>query len=158
MEKWTNLGDINFLAYGGCLVKQHFTKEELVKQENKNQLSLIFDVFYLNPEYGESNDLKNYAALCCVDLTESWINYDDILQFIGEDDKIGLSLEELLKLISPKLLAKEVLDYYGVSNFNPIAIKDGKLIQYPSDWQDFIISDKDLNIWLKELGFNTNNL
>ena len=30
-NKWENLGDVNFLAYGGCLVKNHWTDEELAE-------------------------------------------------------------------------------------------------------------------------------
>lgn len=153
MEKWENLGDINFLAYGGCLVKSHYSEKELAEiKGGGDNLKLIFDVFYLNPEYGESDDLKNYAALCCVDLTDSWIDYNGLLQFIGEDNRIGSSLEDLLKDLSPKLLAKEVVEYEGVANCNPTVVKNGELIQYPTNWEDFIVSDEDLISWLKDIG------
>lgn len=153
MTKWENLGDINFLSYGGCLVKPHFSEKELSELENGGEnLKLIFDVFYLNPEYGEKDDLKNYAALCCIDLTDSWIDYDGMLQFIGEDHRIGSSLEDLLKELSPQLLAKEIVEYEGVVNCNPIVVKNGRLIQYPISWTDFIISNEDLINWLKDIG------
>ena len=147
--KWKNLGDINFLAYGGCLVKHHFTEKEILENDN---LKYIFDVFYLNTEYGDKDNLMNYAAFCCVDLTDNWIDYDGLLSVIGEDERIGSSLEELLKDISPELLAKEVVEYEGVSNFSPYVVKNNRLIQYPVDWEDFIISDDDLIAWLKDIG------
>ena len=149
MSKWENLGDVNFLAYGGCLVKPHFNEKELKGCDN---LKLTFDVFYLNPEYGESNDLKNFAALCCIDLTDDWLHYDDMLAACGLDEKAGLSLDELLKELSPELLAKEMVEYEGVANFNPTVVKEGKVIQYPYSWEDYIVSDDDLVSWLKDLG------
>ena len=51
--EWVNMGDINFLAYGGCLVKPHFSEEELKDHES---LENTFDVFYLNTEFGENGD------------------------------------------------------------------------------------------------------
>ena len=30
-QRWENLGDVNFLAYGGSLVRPHWSKEELEK-------------------------------------------------------------------------------------------------------------------------------
>lgn len=153
MCKWKNLGDINFLAYGGCLVKPHFTKEELLEcEDNGENLKYVYDVFYLNTEYGEADNLMNYAALCCVDLTDTWIDYNGLMEYIGEDERVGSSLEDLLKDISPELLAKEVVEYEGVSNCNPVVVKNGFVNNYPYSWEDFIISDEDLISWLKELG------
>lgn len=91
--EWVNMGDINFLAYGGCLVKPHFSEEELKDHES---LENTFDVFYLNTEFGENGD-ENFAALCYVDLDDSWLPWADMLKYIGLDEEVGLSVEELVK-------------------------------------------------------------
>lgn len=145
-EKWINMGDINYLAYGGCLVKPHFTEKE--RSEN---LKYIFDVFYLNPEYGENGN-QNFAALCCVDLTDSWLHWDDMLRACGYDDHIGLSFTDLIKKLSPEIMAREIVEYEGVNNFSPVVVKEDKVIQYPADWTDFIVSDSDLKEWLIDIG------
>ena len=54
--------------------------------------------------------------------------------------------------MSPELLAKEMVEYEGVANFNPTVVKEGKVIQYPYSWEDYIVSDDDLVSWLKDLG------
>lgn len=117
--EWVNMGDINFLAYGGCLVKPHFSEEELKDHES---LENTFDVFYLNTEFGENGD-ENFAALCYVDLDDSWLPWADMLKCIGLDEEVGLSVEELVKKHSPMLLAKELVEYAGVQNFSPEVVK-----------------------------------
>lgn len=48
---WINLGDVNFLTYGGCMVRPHWSEEELKEHP---ELSTMYDVFYLNTEAGEN--------------------------------------------------------------------------------------------------------
>ena len=141
--KWENMGDINFVAYGGCLVRPHF---ENPTEENK----YVYDVFYLNPEVGNEN--QNYAALCCIDLTDSWLDYDGMLYACGLDEYMGKSFEELVKLIDPTVLAEEMVVFHGVTNFNPSVNKKNEYLQYPSEFEDFIVTDEELNQWLKDIG------
>lgn len=146
MSKWMNMGDINYLAYGGCLVKPHFDENESIEGT-----AYIYDVFYLNTEYGENGD-QNFAALCYVDLTDSWLHWDDMLRACGYDGHIGLSFADLIKKLSPEIMAKEIVEYEGVNNFSPVVVKEDKVIQYPADWTDFIVSDSDLKAWLINIG------
>lgn len=146
--EWTNMGDINFLAYGGCLVKPHFSEEELKGHES---LENTFDVFYLNTEFGENGD-ENFAALCYVDLDDSWLPWVDMLKCIGLDEEVGLSVEELVKKYSPMLLAKELVEYAGVQNFSPEVVKNDTCNMYPYSAEDFTVSDEDLVKWLRDLG------
>lgn len=146
--EWTNMGDINFLAYGGCLVKPHFSEEELKDHES---LENTFDVFYLNTEFGENGD-ENFAALCYVDLDDSWLPWADMLKYIGLDEEVGLPVEELVKKHSPMLLAKELVEYTGVQNFSPEVVKDDTCNRYPYSAEDFTVSDDDLVKWLHDLG------
>lgn len=146
MSKWMNMGDINYSAYGGCLVKPHFDENESIEGT-----AYIYDIFYLNPEYGENGD-QNFAALCYVDLTDSWLHWNNMLRACGYDDYIGLSFTELIKKLSPEIMAKEIVEYEGVSNFSPVVVKEDKVIQYPADWTDFIVSDSGLKAWLINIG------
>lgn len=149
-NKWENLGDVNFLAYGGCLVKNHWTDEELAEVENPELLKHTYDVFYLNPEYG-NNGNENFATLCCIDLTDDFLDWDGMLYCLGQDERIGMKFQDFLNetTISPKLLAKEMVEYMGVEQFSPITFKNS---QYPSCAEDYLISDKDLEKWLQDLG------
>lgn len=144
MEKWTNLGDINFVACGGCLVKSNW--------ENPGEsLKYCYKVFYLNPEAGNNGD-QNYAAECYIDLTDSWLDYNGMLESIGCDELVGLSFDELIKKIDPMVLAKELVEYHGVANFNPEVQHKDTCIQYPSTFEDFIVTDEELTEWLKNIG------
>lgn len=148
-DMWENFGDINFLTYGGCLVKRHWTDEELAKIENPELLKYTYDVFYLNTEYGDDN--QNFAALCCIDLTDDFLDWNGMLYCIGQDERIGMKLQDFLKEtnISPKLLAKEMVEYMGVDEFSPITFKNP---QYPSCIEDYLVSNKDLKKWIQDLG------
>lgn len=155
--EWVNMGDINFLAYGGCLVKPHFSKEELKDHES---LENTFDVFYLNTEFGENGD-ENFAALCYVDLDDSWLPWADVLKYIGLDEEVGLPVEELVKKHNPMLLAKELVEssvifspksYTGVQNFSPEVVKNDTCNRYPYSAEDFTVSDEDLVKWIRDLG------
>jgi hypothetical protein len=149
---WKNLGDINFRAYGGCLVRPHWSEEELKKASNPEILKRTFDVFYLNPEMDEEG--INEAALCCIDLDDTWFHLDDMLQFIGEDARMGESMEQLIGELSPELLAKELVEYEGIGNFNPEVRKiiDGEVeyLRYPSG-EDFLLTDEEVDAWMKEI-------
>lgn len=144
MEKWENLGDVNFLSYGGCLVKHNW-------EEPDESLKYCYTVFYLNPEAGENGD-QNYAAQCFIDLTDSWLDYDGMLQSIGCDEFVGMSFEDLIKKIDPMVLAKELIEYHGVANFSPEVQHKEVYLQYPSQFEDFIVSDEELTDWLKNIG------
>lgn len=148
MKIWENLGDVNFFAYGGCLVSKHFDDSEI---ENNPELGMVFDVFYLNPEYGENGD-ENFAAMCIVDLTDNWLDFDGMLYTCGLEEHSGKTLQELLKDLSPELLAKEMVEYHGVQEFSPYVAKDSFVNNYPSSKEDFIITDEELNNWLKDMG------
>lgn len=147
-RKWENLGDINFVAYGGCLVKSHQTGEGSNVDE---AFKYCFDVFYLNPEFGENGD-ENFAGLGTIDLTDNWLDFDGMLEVTGYDEYKGKSLEELLEIMSPELLAKEMVEYHGIQNFSPIVCKKDVVLQYPCDANDFIVTLEELNDWLHNIG------
>lgn len=142
--EWTNMGDINFLAYGGCLVKPHFSEEELKDHES---LENTFDVFYLNRSLE-----RTVTRTLQLFLDDSWLPWADMLKYIGLDEEVGLPVEELVKKHSPMLLAKELVEYTGVQNFSPEVVKDDTCNRYPYSAEDFTVSDDDLVKWLHDLG------
>lgn len=143
MARWTNYGDENYLEWGGCLVKPHWNKKELKKYpELKHQ----YDVFYLNTEVDGSGEMC-YAALCMIDLTDDWLDYNGMLYAIGREDLKCKSFDELLEIISPELLAKELVEYHGIGNCNPTTLRT----QYPSNFHDFVFYKEDIKYWLKQL-------
>lgn len=149
---WENFGSTNFLAYGGCLVRKHFN-EEPESQE------LVFDVFYLNPNRGGNNNV-NFAVLCCIDLTDSWLPWGNMLKCCGFDKDVKLPVAELVKKHDPMFLAKEMVLYVLFSkeridgnfvNFSPSVFKNDAYNMHPSNIEDFLVSNDDVTKWLLHL-------
>lgn len=84
---WTNYGDVNPLEHGGLWI-------DYDKDECYRVISLgIFDDSYL---FGE----------CYVDLSDSWINWEDVLDFVGCDT-----------FLPPEQAVVAVISYYPIVNF-----------------------------------------
>lgn len=142
---WKNFGSVNFLAYGGCLVRRHFT-------EMPEAQELVFDMFYLSPKYGGDNNV-NFAVLCCIDLTVSWLPWKKMFTRCGDDKDAGVPVTELVKKYDPMLLAKNMVLYAGFSNFSPSVCKNGLYNNmHPSNVEDFLVSNDDVVKWLHSLG------
>lgn len=142
---WKNFGNANYLAYGGCLVRKHFNEEPEVQEP-------VFDVFYLSPNYGGDNNV-NFAVLCCIDLTDSWLPWEKIFKCCGFDEDAKLPVAELVKKYDPMLLAKNMVLYAGFSKFSPSVFKnDVTYNMHPSDIKDFLVSNDDVMKWLHSLG------
>jgi hypothetical protein len=142
-QKWENLGDVNFLAYGGSLVRPHWSKEELKKYPD---LDSEYDVFNLITEAGDNGD-KLSARLFCVDIDDVICDADnkkEILTLIGLEDKVDLPSEQIM---SPENWAMEMVED-GIMTSDPTTFKT----QYPGSWEDTYISMKNLKSWLKSLG------
>lgn len=149
---WKNFGNANYLAYGGCLVRKHFTEEPEVQE-------LVFDVFYLSPNRGGNNNV-NFAVLCCIDLTDSWLPWEDMLKYCGFDKDAKLPVAELVKKHDPMFLAKEMVLYVLFSkervdgdfvNFSPSVFKNDAYNMHPSNIEDFLVSNDDVTKWLLHL-------
>lgn len=142
---WKNFGNANYLAYGGCLVRKHFNEEPEVQEP-------VFDVFYLSPNYGGNNNV-NFAVLCCIDLTDSWLPWEKIFKCCGFDEDAKLPVAELVKKYDPMLLAKNMILYAGFSKFSPSVFKnDVTYNMHPSDIKDFLVSNNVVMKWLHSLG------
>lgn len=144
-KSWKNLGDIDFLDYGGCLVCPAYEEEEVKKYEN---LKSSYNVFYLNTDIDEED--KVYAALLYVDV-DDYINDEDnkkdILTAIGLEDRMS---DDPLSIMDRGAWAKEIVEYYGISNFSPTVLKPNCC--YPSAYEDFLCSRDECKEWLKSLG------
>lgn len=141
---WENFGNACFLAYGGCLVRRHFTEEPEIHEN-------VFDVFYLSPKYGGNNNV-NFVVLCCIDLTASWLPWERMLKNCKLDEDAEFSFSELVKKYNPMILAKEMVIYAGFSNFSPSVCKNGLYNMHPSNVEDFLVSNDDVVKWLHSLG------
>lgn len=142
---WKNFGNANYLVYGGCLVRKHFNEEPEAQEP-------VFDVFYLSPNYGGDNNV-NFAVLCCIDLTGSWLPWEKIFKCCGFDEDAKLPVAELIKKYDPMLLAKNMVLYAGFSKFSPSVFKnDVTYNMHPSDIKDFLVSNNVVMKWLHSLG------
>lgn len=146
---WKNYGDVNFTTWGGCLVKPHWTKEELSKLEDGGEsIKHCYDVFLLNTEAGENAD-QLYALLYMVDLTDlDKENLSDILYAIGEEDKVDLSLSELIEKMGAERLAKEAVEILAGGAGTAVSYRN----QYPSSWKDGVLSKEELIDWMTSMG------
>lgn len=108
-------------------------------------------MFYLSPNYGGDNNV-NFAVLCCIDLTDSWLPWEKILKYCGFDEDAKLPVAELIKKYDPMLLAKNMVLYAGFSKFSPSVFKnDVTYNMNPSDIKDFLVSNNVVMKWLHSL-------
>lgn len=88
---FVNYGDYNFFEYGMLVDSGHF--------------DTTFSILYCRP-YDDEEDVYQFAE-CVVDITDSWIDKQAVLSFIGqpnvEDDPIQYAIG--------------CLEYYGAENF-----------------------------------------
>lgn len=141
---WETFGNVNFLSYGGCIVRRCYVNK-FKTHEN------VFDVFYLSPKFGEKGG-NYFAAFCCIDLTTSWLPWEKMLKCCGIDEDVNLSINELVKKYDPMFLAKSMVMYVGIASFSPNVYKKAVLNRHPRDIEDFTVSNEDVIEWLLALG------
>lgn len=139
--EWHNYGDINFEAYGGCLVRPSFDKETL---ERYPSLANCYDLFYCNTEAGDNGD-QIFAVLCMVDIKDSWIDKKMVLSCIGLEDMSEKPIEEIME---PERWAMEVVNCYGPGNFGGRSYRS----EYPGTFEDYLVTQDELHEWLLALG------
>lgn len=132
-DKWVNEGDVNFLVYGGSLVRHHWDEEEI---KTYPTLQNQYDVFYYDPDQG-------IAALCLVDLDDlSCEMFDDIKYTNGLENETANPWANC-----PERLAVEWVEYCGPGAFSNSSFKS----QYPFELEDYLISEEELEKWLNDL-------
>lgn len=139
--EWKNYGDVNYETYGGCLVRRSFQDEIL---ERYPSLSSQYDVFYCNTEAGDNGD-QIFAALCMVDIKDSWIDKKAVLSYIGLEDMSEKPIEEIME---PECFAMEVVNYYGPGNLSGRSYHS----EYPGTFEDYLVTPEELHEWLLALG------
>lgn len=87
-----NYGDKNFFEYGVLVDFEHH--------------DTIFDILYCRP-FDDADDLYLFAH-CTVDITDSWIDKNDVFSFIGMRPETYDVIQYAIGCI----------DYYGVENFS----------------------------------------
>lgn len=137
--EWHNFGDVNFLEYGGCLVRETDRED-------------CFNVIWLATEIpGCKSKYKNpmMVAKCYVDVS-SWLDNKTlhiINTFTGNpSDFIPKTLEEKM------WYAVDLIGYYGIENYEPDFPEETGCGPYGFTWDKIIIGKTITQNFLKENG------
>lgn len=142
-KAWKNFGDVNFLEYGGCLVRPSYSTEEITKYPG---LKSCFDVLNVDPEAGEEGQI--FAELHSVDVddyTDNPYKLAEILTAIGLE---GYDDDQIKQMLPDNQMAKEIVccgmaDY--VTHYDqPYGTASGS--------EGCFITRKDLENWIRDLG------
>ncbi len=139
-KKWENYGDVNFDTYGGCLVRPHWSEDEMKDYPDlKNQ----YDVFYLIPKT-ETGEDYHLASMYCVD-TDEFIKSekkDQLLHFVGLEDLVD---KDPYEIMSPEVWAKEIVEAHET---DPVSTYKA---QYPGQNEDFQLTDNQLVDYMNQI-------
>ena len=138
-KEWHNFGDVNFLEYGGCLVRETDRED-------------CFNVIWLATEIpGCKSKYKNpmMVAKCYVDVS-SWLDNETlhaINTFTGNpSDFIPKTLEEKM------WYAVDLIGYYGIAEFEPDFPIETNCSCYGFTWDKIIVGKTIAQKFLKENG------
>ena len=144
--EFVNLGDVNYLTYGGNLVWKRYTEEEMPSHHN-----YVFNVFRLyTPEDHDLGDDVYLATLHTVDVRDHEKHKKDILYLSGNEHNMDVPWLGLFGG-SLEILASEIVS---------AGYSDG-FITYKSNYptkDDDQISLNEVKAWLTELGIDINEL
>lgn len=120
---WKNLGDMNFLAFGGGIVKPLYQD--------------VFHVLNVDTESGEEgNEIR--AVLCTVDITDGYLSKNDVLYAVGLEELADKPMQEIMR---PEQWAKEFVNFYSDNTFQPEYYKGKEFV-----------TEQELVSWMDELG------
>lgn len=142
-KAWKNFGDVNFLEYGGCLVRPSYSSEEITKHPG---LKSCFDVLNVDPEAGEEGQV--FAELHSVDVDDYANDPDKRLEVLTAIGLEGYDDDQIKQMLSDDQFAKEIVccglaDY--VTHYNqPHGAASGS--------EGRFITRKDLEDWIRNLG------
>lgn len=140
--EWQNYGDINFLEYGGCLVRE----------DRKN----CFEVIWLNTDITDYDYKGKYKkpmmiARCYIDL-DCWlrINNDEKKSFNKccgyKEDYVPYSLNEKM------FYCTDLIGYYGIQEFEPDFPEETGCGPYGFTYDKIIVGKTIVQRFLKENG------
>lgn len=107
-KPWVNFGDVNFIEYGGCLVKE-------------DAYPNCFHVLYLTTDiydYVGKYKVPMIVAKCFIDLSD-WLKPEnkqrkEVNWFFGfDEDYIPFTLDEKMSY------CVDLINHYGIREFNP---------------------------------------
>lgn len=142
-KAWKNFGDVNFLEYGGCLVRPSYSSEEITKRPG---LKSCFDVLNVDPEAGEEGQI--FAELHSVDVDDYANDPDKRLEVLTAIGLEGYDDDQIKQMLSDDQFAKEIVccglaDY--VTHYNqPYGAASGS--------EGCFITRNDLEDWIRNLG------
>ena len=139
--EWHNFGDVNFLEYGGCLVRETDRED-------------CFYVIWLNADvydYKGKYKAPMIIAKCFVDLSD-WLKPEDsdrkeINKFFGyKEDYIPTTLHQKM------MYCTDLISYYGIENYEPDFPSETGCSHYGFIWDKIIVGKTITQKFLKENG------
>ena len=142
-KTWKNFGDVNFLEYGGCLVRPSYSTEEIAKYP---RLKSCFDVLNVDPEAGEEGQI--FAELHSVDIDDYANDPDKRLEVLTAIGLEGYGDDQIKQMLPDDQFAKEIvccgLADYATHYNQPYGAASGS--------EGCFITRKDLEDWIRNLG------
>ena len=137
--EWHNYGDINFLEYGGCLVR------ETDREDCFHVIWLVTSI----PDYKGKYKYPMIVARCYVDVS-SWIDGKslyDVNIFVGNPvNYTPQTTEEKMRY------AVDLISYYGIQEFEPDFPEETGCSCYGFTWGKAIVNKTIAQRFLKENG------
>lgn len=137
--EWHNYGDINFIEYGGCLVR------ETDREDCFHVIWLVTSI----PDYNGKYKNPMMVAKCYVDVS-SWLDnktLHKINNFIGNpSDFTPKTLEEKM------WYAVDLIGYYGIAEFEPDFPEETGCGPYGFTYDKIIVGKTIVQRFMKEYG------
>ena len=139
IKEWHNCGDINFMEYGDCLVREAEFKD-------------CFEVIWLNPEvwdYKGKYKKPMMIARCYVDIS-SWLDNEtlhNVNDYVGNPSNfIPKTLEDKMRYVT------DLIAYYGITEFDPDFPEETGCGPYGFTWDKVIVGKTIAQRFMKEHG------
>ena len=132
--EYVNLGDVNYLTYGGNLVCHSFPDED----KNSDLYKYCFKVFrlYTPWDIGEGDDVY-IAMLYDVDVRDYEEHKKDILYMSGNEDKMNIPWLELydLETLASEIVESGFADVYDTYKGYYLDVENAKCtLEEVKDW------------------------
>lgn len=137
--EWYNYGDVNFMEYGGCLVREAEFKD-------------CFEVIWLATEIADHKKRYKYpmiVAKCYVDIS-SWLDNETLHSV---NDYVGNPSDFIPKTLEDKMwYATDLIAYYGIQEFDPEFPEETGCGPYGFTWEKIIVGKTIAQRFMKEHG------
>ena len=135
--EWYNYGDVNFLEYGGYLVRE-------MDREN------CFNVIFLATEIADHKKRYKHpmiVAKCYVDVS-SWLDSETLHNV---NDYVGNPTDFIPQTTEDKMrYATDLITYYGIAEFDPYFPEETGCGPYGFTWDKIIVGKTIVQRFLKE--------